>query len=278
MKRALRNTLLAALLMPTALLAAERNDLSSCYDRSGLSEFKGPASGRQLVVVVDQTIPMPQDIQRAAWDKIGRFVQPGDQVKLYTFSAFVPGEYMRLITDVTLDTAPAADQRDAMSMSKLRKLDTCLKGQNKAFVAGVGGLFVKALREAKSDLPKSEIMHALRVVGEDMRQQPAKERVLFLISDMLEHSDYTSFYASDKISNLNVDKELKLAGDKHLFADLDQARVYVTGAGLVTDKVKHAYRSGKTMGLINDFWKNYFASSNANLMAFGAPSLNVDLH
>ena len=267
MKRALRNTLLAALLMPAALLAAERNDLSSCYDRSGLSDFKGPASGRQLVVVVDQTIPMPQDIQRAAWDKIGRFVQPGDQVKLYTFSAFVPGEYMRLITDVTLDTPPAADQRDAMS-----------KGQNKAFVAGVGGLFVKALREAKSDLPKSEIMNALRLVGEDMRQQPAKERVLFLISDMLEHSDYTSFYASDKISNLNVDKELKLAGDKHLFADLDQARVYVTGAGLVTDKVKHAYRSGKTMGLINDFWKNYFASSNASLMAFGAPSLNVDLH
>ena len=157
MKRALRNTLLAALLVPAALLAAERNDLSSCYDRSGLSEFKGPASGRQLVVVVDQTIPMPQDIQRAAWDKIGRFVQPGDQVKLYTFSAFVPGEYMRLITDVTLDTPPTAEQRDAMSMSKLRKLDTCLKGQNKAFVAGVGGLFVKALREAKSDLPKSEI-------------------------------------------------------------------------------------------------------------------------
>ena len=50
-----------------------------------------------------------------------------------------------------------------------------------------------------------------------------------------------------------VDKELKLAGDKRLFADLDQARVYVTGAGLVTDSVKHAYRSGKTMGLINDF-------------------------
>ena len=231
MKRALRNT----------LLAAERNDLSSCYDRSGLSEFKGPASGRQLVVVVDQTIPMPQDIQRAAWDKIGRFVQPGDQVKLYTFSAFVPGEYMRLITDVTLDTPPTAEQRDAMSMSKLRKLDTCLKGQNKAFVAGVGGLFVKALREAKSDLPKSEIMNALRVVDKKI-------------------------------------EEVKLAGDKHLFADLDQARVYVTGAGLVTDKVKHAYRSGKTMGLINDFWKNYFASSNASLMAFGAPSLNVDLH
>ena len=174
MKHVLRNTLLAALLLPAALVAAERNDISSCYDRSGLSDFKGPASGRQLVVVVDQTIPMPQDIQRASWDKISRFVQPGDQIKLYTFSAFVPGEYMRLITDVTLDTPPAADQRDAMSMSKLRKLDTCLKGQNKAFVSGVGGLFVKALREAKSDLPKSEIMNALRLVGEDMRQQPAK--------------------------------------------------------------------------------------------------------
>jgi hypothetical protein len=36
-------------------------------------------------------------------------------------------------------------------------------------------------------------MNALRKFGEDMGKSGQGEHVLFLISDMLEHSDYTSF-------------------------------------------------------------------------------------
>jgi hypothetical protein len=278
MKRMLRNTLLAAMLLPAAVMAAERNDMASCYEASRLTEFKPAPSGRQLVIIVDQTIKMPDDIQRSAWEKIDRFVQPGDQVKLYTFSAFVPGEYMRLLADVTLEV-PASDAvRNDMSMSKLRQLDACMKTQKPAFVRGVGGLFVKAMREANNDNPKSEILHALREVGADMGRQPSSERVVFLISDMLENSDYASFYANSAIQNLNVAQEIKKASDKGLFADLGGARVYVAGAGLVTDSIKQKYRSGKTMDLLNQFWTSYFDKSTAKLEAFGAPMLNVDLN
>jgi len=45
----------------------------------------------------------------------------------------------------------------------------------------------------------------------------------------------------------------------------------------VTKDVKQAYRSGKTIQALEGFWKGYFAGSNAQLVAFGAPSLNVDL-
>lgn len=277
MKSMLRSLFCAALLLPAAVMAAERNDLGSCYDQTKLSEFKPQPSGRQLVVVVDQTIKMPEDIQKASWEKIVRFVQPGDQVKLYTFSAFVPGEYMRLKADVTLDSPQDDEVRNQMPMNKLHKLDGCLKNQNKQFNQGFGGLFVKSLRDANNDIPKSEIMHAMREIGEDMREQPAKERVVFLLSDMLEHSDYTSFYASNKIANLNVDKEIKLAESKGLFANLDNAKVYVAGAGLVTDSVKQAYRSGKTMDLLKQFWASYFSHSSATLEAFGMPMLNAEI-
>ena len=271
--------LILALALPCAALAAERNDLQSCYARNGLSEIKPAGTGRELVVIIDQTIPMPEDLQRSSWGQIDRFVQAGDRVKLYTFSAFLPGEYLRLTYAGELDMPLEGEVRDDVNMRKLRGLDQCLTTQKKAFQAGFGKQFVNGLRQARQDIPKSEIMNSLRKVGEDMqREQGVNDRVVYLISDMLEHSDYTSFYAANQIKQLDVSKELKLAQSKGLYADLQGSRVYVSGAGLVTDAVKHAYRSGKTMGLINDFWKNYFASSNASLMAFGAPSLNVDLH
>ncbi|MCI0913082.1 MULTISPECIES: hypothetical protein [Pseudomonas] len=274
----LAKALILALALPCAALAAERNDLQSCYTRNGLADIKPAASGRELVVIIDQTIPMPEDLQRSSWGHIDRFVQPGDRVRLYTFSAFLPGEYQRLVYAGELDMPLQGDVRDDVNMRKLRALDLCLATQKKAFQAGFGGLFVKGLRDARQDIPKSEIMNTLRRVGEDMsKEQGVQERVVYLISDMLEHSDYTSFYAANQIKQLNVSNELKLAQSKGLYADLQGARVYVSGAGLVTDAVKHAYRSGKTMDALNDFWAQYLNASNATLEGFGTPSLSTDL-
>jgi len=274
----LAKALILALALPCAALAAERNDLQSCYTRNGLADIKPAGSGRELVVIIDQTIPMPEDLQRSAWGQIDRFVQPGDRVRLYTFSAFLPGEYQRLVYAGELDTPLQGEVRDDVNMRKLRGLDQCLATQKKAFQTGFGGLFVKVLREARQDIPKSEIMNTLRRVGEDMgKEQGIQERVVYLISDMLEHSDYTSFYAANQIKQLNVGNELKLAQSKGLYADLQGARVYVSGAGLVTDAVKHAYRSGKTMDALNDFWAQYLNASNATLEGFGTPSLSTDL-
>lgn len=274
----LAKALILALALPCAALAAERNDLQSCYTRNGLADIKPAASGRELVVIIDQTIPMPEDLQRSSWGQIDRFVQPGDRVRLYTFSAFLPGEYQRLVYAGELDMPLQGEVRDDVNMRKLRGLDQCLATQKKAFQAGFGGLFVKGLRDARQDIPKSEIMNTLRRVGEDMsKEQGVQERVVYLISDMLEHSDYTSFYAANQIKQLNVSNELKLAQSKGLYADLQGARVYVSGAGLVTDAVKHAYRSGKTMDALNDFWARYLNASNATLEGFGTPSLSTDL-
>ena len=40
----------------------------------------------------------------------------------------------------------------------------------------------------------------------------------------------------------------------------------------MTDAVKHAYRSGKTMDALGDFWSQYFEHSHATLVNFGAPN------
>lgn len=271
--------LITALLLAVAAnaSAADRNDLPSCYTKARLGDQRAPVSGRLLNVVVDQTIPMPEDIQRAAWGNISRYVGPGDQVRLYSFSALVPGQYVRLLFAGTLDAPIAAAQRDDIDMNKLRTFDACMAQQKAQFESSFGRQFVAALRGATADLPKSEIMFALREVAGDQAKIAAQSRILLVVSDMLEHSDYTSFYAANKIRDLNPPQELAKAEKNGAIGDLHGARVYVTGAGLITDAIKQNYRSGKTMDALETFWRGYFEKSDATLADFGKPMLNVDL-
>lgn len=269
----------ALLLCLPALVQAggERNDIPDCYGYAKVNEFRQPGSGRELTVIVDQTIPMPDSIQKTAWGQINRFVAPGDRVRLYSFSAFLPNQFMQLRFAGELNQPLEGKVRDSIGMQSLRSFDKCVAEQQAFFRKKFGQAFVSSLREASEDIPRSEIFHSLRDIGEDLARQPAEERVILLLSDMLENSDFGSFYANNRIRDLQPQGELRRVSDKQLFADLQGARVYVAGAGLVTKDVKQAYRSGKTMELLHSFWKDYFEGSNANLVAFGSPSLNIDL-
>lgn len=269
--------LLALLCLPLLAQAGERNDIPDCYSYAKVGEFRQAASGRELTVIIDQTIPMPESIQKASWAQIQRFVQPGDKVRLYSFSAFLPGQFMQLLFAGELNQTIGEKTRANVGMQSLRTFDTCLSEQRTFFDKKLGQVFVNTLRGASEDVPRSEIFHSLREIGNDLAREPAKDRVILLISDMLENSDFGSFYANNRIRDLQPEAELKRIADKHLFADLQGARVYVAGAALVTKDVKQAYRSGKTIQSLETFWKGWFEGSNAQLAAFGAPSLNVDL-
>lgn len=270
--------LIALLLcLPALAQAGERNDIPDCYGYAKVDEFRQPGSGRELTVIVDQTVPMPESIQKAAWGQINRFVAPGDKVRLYSFSAFLPEQFMQLRFAGELNQPLAGKVRDSVGMQSLRSFDKCVAEQQAFFRKKFGQAFVSTLREASEDIPRSEIFHSLRDIGSDLAGQQADQRVILLLSDMLENSDFGSFYANHRIRDLHVQAELKRVAEKQLFADLQGARVYVAGAGLVTKDVKQAYRSGKTMELLQDFWQGYFEGSNASLAAFGSPSLNVDL-
>lgn len=256
---------------------AERNDIPDCYSYAKMDEFRQASSGRELTVIVDQTVLMPDSIQKAAWGQIDRFVESGDKVKLYSFSAFLPTQFMQLHFAGELNTVLLEKTRDSVGTQSLRTFDKCLAEQKTFFRKRFGSEFVAVLRAASEDIPRSEIFHSLRDIGADLRSSPAQERVILLMSDMLENSDFGSFYANRRIRDLKPEAELEKIGRDQLFADLDGARVYVAGAGLVTKDVNQAYRSGRTVELLEAFWSGYFKGSKAELVAFGAPSLNVDL-
>lgn len=274
----LKSLLALLLCLPALAQAGGRNDIPDCYGYAKINQFRQAGSGRELTVVIDQTVLMPQSIQKAAWGQINRFVAPGDKIRLYSFSAFLPNQFMQLRFAGELNSPLEGKVRDSIGMQSLRTFDKCVAEQQAFFRKKFGQAFVSTLREASEEIPRSEIFHSLRDIGSDLARQPASDRVILLLSDMLENSDFGSFYASNRIRDLQPQAELKRVGKKQLFADLQGARIYVAGAGLVTKDVRQAYRSGKTMEQLQSFWQGYFAGSNASLAAFGSPSLNVDLH
>ncbi len=273
-----RNLIFAALLgLSAGAHGTERNDIPDCYSHAKVNEFRQAGSGRELTVIIDQTVLMPESIQKSAWGQIDRFVAAGDKVKLYSFSAFLPTQFMQLHFAGELNAALPEKTRDSVGMQSLRALDKCIAEQKTFFHKRFGSEFVAALRGASEDIPRSEIFHSLRDIGADLRTSPAQERVILLMSDMLENSDFGSFYANKRIRDINPEAELEKIAKDHLFADLDGARVYVAGAGLITKDINQAYRSGRTVELLEAFWSAYFQESKAELVAFGAPSLNVDI-
>ncbi|MEN4930950.1 hypothetical protein ABEI22_17810 [Erwinia billingiae] len=258
--------------------AADRNDIPSCYHYSKLDAERPAESGRELVIVVDQTVKIPQDLKKSVWQHVIRYVQPGDRVVMYQFSALLQDNYMKRVFDGKLE-ALFTDQkaRNNMGMESLKNLDACLIKQKQYFDQGIGKLLAASFAAEGDNIAKSEILDSLKRIAEDLKSDPAPDKSVVLVSDMLENSDFGSFYSNNQIRLLAPDKELARVTKQNLIADFSGAKVYVAGAGLIDTSAKNNYRSGKIMQQLEGFWQQYFTASNAELVSFGAPELTVEI-
>ncbi len=272
----LKSLLLALAIAPAALVAAERNEVPSCYAQAKISEFRAVPSGRMLTVVVDQTTPLTEDLQRTAWGHIKRFMKPGDKIRLYSFSAYLEGHYTRLQFAGELENPISEDIIGSVPMMGARKLDQCLKSQPKVLFQRFGKAFAGTMGKSSSDIPRSEILFSMQAIGEDIaKAEGVNEHVILLMSDMLEYSDFGSFYQANAIRNIDPAVELAKVEKQKLLADFGGARVYVHGAAFVPTQNKNGYRSGKMIQNLESFWSSYFSKSNAELAGFGNPELTI---
>lgn len=257
--------------------ANERNDLPSCYDNLRLSEFKPQVVNRDLIMLVDKTVVFPKDIVSSAISQAQRFAQPGDRVSIYSFSAFIGGEYMNLEWAGRIETAPTAQVAEDMPLMKTKSLGRCLQEQLKAAQAQIDRTVQAVAASASNEIARSEIIFTLRKVGDDIRARNMQNPRIFMISDMLENSDYLSFYAGNSIAAKDPGASLQKLTQGKLLGDFSGAQVYVTGAGITTPNIKTSYRSGDLLDQLERFWASYISASNGKLAAFGAPKLNSDL-
>jgi len=252
-------------------IAAERNDIPSCYTWAKLEAQRPALSGRELVIIVDQTVYVPESLQRSAWAHVMRYLRPGDTVRLYQFSALLVDHHLGLSFAGQLETPLEGKLRNRIGSDDLKKLDGCLKQQMGYFHQSFGKIFAGSFFATEnSKVVYTELLSSLQKIGDDMVARPVDDRVVLLISDMLENSKTTSFYGAGKIRDIDPQAELKKASP--FVTNFAGARFYVHGAGVVG-----GYLPGETLSRLEQFWRAYLTQSNASLQGFGTPELTMDL-
>lgn len=263
----------------SAYAAAPQNKVPSCYAANPKIGQKSPAPQRWLYLVIDQTVMLDGNLKQSLADIVKHNLQPGMGFSVFSFSAFSQGRYMEHLATGILETTIADKKvRDDISVPALQKFDACMKGQYnyglKLALDSVG----KALQASSADLAKSDVVSSLTEISHLVKENPVENKQILLVSDMLENSTISSFYAKNAVRKVDAEKELKTVEANHLLGDFAGAGVYVMGAGMMPEqkdaKGKNVqYRDPKMLAALKQFWEGYFSRSNAKLEEFGAPEL-----
>ncbi|HEX5344299.1 MAG TPA: hypothetical protein VFX55_17540 [Duganella sp.] len=266
--------LLLQLCLAGAALAGNTDAVRSCQDKQ-LPPF--PPSARELLVVIDQTTPLSPALQQAVANNIKPFLVAGNSFSIVVFSAYTQGHYTDLLASGKLEAALPADARNDIAKPLLAKLDLCQQRQPQQAAQAAGQALRQAYQGTSGNIAKSDIYASLKAISSVIKQSGAPDKVVLIVSDMLENSSVANFYADQgkAVRNVVPARELRAVEDNRLLADFGGARVYVIGAGLLSDDAVHSksYRDPKTMQSLQAFWSEYFNKSNARLVEFGQPAL-----
>ena len=267
------SALVLAGLLSTASVAAA-NIIPSCYDLVDTDQLSPPIE-RGLLVVVDNTIEFDKALQKESFEKIVRFMNEGDRVVIVSFSAYVKDQYTRVRADARLDRKLSRDAAFTVPKRKLKELERCLNGQKRSLARVVGTALEAIYAESSNDLPNTELAATLaKTSREILPALGATETYLLVVSDMMEHSDVTSFYQAGNIRTIDPEAEIRIVESSGVEAIYPGTVAYVIGAGYTgTGK----YRSATVMRAVEDFWRLYMERAGGRLETFGTPSMFGDI-
>jgi len=192
------------------------------------------------------------------------------------FSAFAQQKYTSVVMHGLLEETVPGSARDSISVRKLNAFDECMQGQLSYGVGNARKLMQQTMATATSNLQKSDVIGSLKSASDILRASPTKDRVIVMVSDMLENSSISSFYANSGVRQLDPAAELAKVQKSEMLGDFGGARVYVMGAGTIPEDGKNAkgiYRDPKTMQSLQKFWAGYIEKSGGILVEFGQPEL-----
>ncbi|MEM5426332.1 hypothetical protein [Paraburkholderia ferrariae] len=254
------------------------NDVPSCYAANKIAAPQ--VQYDQLIyVLVDQTVQLDATLQKSVLDNVQGMLKPGTKFVIAEFSAFSQGHYLNVLHTGVIERPIPASEEGNVVMSRLRDFHTCMQqqlvyGQRLALATTA-----QVLKSGTSTLHQSDILMALKSVSSAVAQEKATHKLVFVVTDGLENSSVTSFYARNAVRHINPAVELKKAQDNNLFGDFGSARIYLLGAGVMQPAAngstaeRNGYRDPKTLMDLKQFWSGYFSRSNAQLVEFGAPAL-----
>jgi hypothetical protein len=265
-------------LLPVASWAAVDNQVPSCYNIQGLDQ-KPPKIDKELFLLIDQTTPLDDELKRSVLSNVGQVAVPGSKFVVGKFSSFGQGRYFEILAAGAIEPGLTQDKRDSIGKKPLAEFDSCLTKQADYARKLVAGSIRKAFEGISPSLNRSDIMDSFKRLSDRIRTSEAKDKLVFLVSDMIENSSVTSFYAKNTVREIDPKKEFQLSTDHEVLPNTGAARIYVLGAGLIQapnqskSQNSEVYREPQKMIALRKFWEMYFSAGGATLEEFGAPAL-----
>lgn len=244
-----------------------------CYALLSLEKFK-PAPSRELVIVIDETTVFSPDLINTFTAKVAKTVQPGDRVSLIGFSAVSNKHHVHELASVDVDRMPEPAAERDLPVRRASDLNQCVTLQKVTKGRAIDTALRAALKRASHTIPFSEIVGAFRDIGGRLKASEAKNRVVIVATDGLQHSATLTFYDHKAIRLLDADKEATGLRARGLLSDLAGARVYVFGGGLAPPDA--GFRDQSELLALEAFWCRYIKDSGGELVAFGKPVPLVD--
>ncbi|KWF97551.1 hypothetical protein WL93_03425 [Burkholderia diffusa] len=254
------------------------NDVPSCYAANKIAPPQAPYD-QFIYVLIDQTVLLDATLQKSVLDNVQSMLKPGTKFVIAEFSAFSQGHYLNVLhTGVIERPIPPAEESNVV-MRRLRDFHTCMQQQLVYGQRLAVATTAQVLKSGTSNLDQSDILMALKSVSPAVAQEKVARKLVFVVTDGLENSSVTSFYARNAVRHINPDVELKKVQDNNLFGDFGSTRIYVLGGGVMppaangSTSERNGYRDPKTLLDLKRFWSGYFSRSNARLVEFGEPAL-----
>lgn len=248
------------------------NQIPSCY-AANKTEVTAPAIQHEVFILIDETTVLDESLQKALFSITQSTIAPGVKFSILSFSAFAQGRYLSIKASGVLELPLPKEARSSVGGKVLKNFDACMAGQAHYGLNLAAKAEKSILQTASSDLQKSDVLASIAEVSRLVKNSTIQKRTVLIVSDMLENSTISSFYANNSVRRIDPTKEMNIASKEKMLGDFSGADIYVMGAGVVPENGKAVYRDPKTMQALKSFWQSYFLKSNAKLVEFGEPAL-----
>jgi len=271
-KPLLASLLLAACMIPLGAHAGTGSDIPSCYSANKI-EIAAPAIQHEIFFLIDETTMLDENLQAALFSITQSRVKPGVKFSILSFSAYAQGRYLSQKLGGILEQPLPKDARASIGVKVLKNFDACMAAQARYGLDNALKAEKTILQSATSDLSKSDVLASIAEMSHLVKESTIPKRTVLIVSDMLENSSISSFYAKNSVKRIDPSKEMKIVTHEKMLGDFSGADIYVMGAAIVPETGRTVYRDPKTTAALKDFWAEYFSKSNGNLVEFGMPAL-----
>lgn len=232
---------------------------------------------RDIWVIIDRTAVLPAPVQASAITKLRKALQPGDRIQLLGFSSLQGEEFTQRRLDATLSSALTDQERYELPKRTVSQLEKCLVEQERRVHAALQQQMAALLSAPLTQAANSDVLLALSDVSQQLvALSTAERRMVLIISDMIEHSAITSFYARKTLRRIDPAAELAKVQEAGLTARFEGADLFVMGAGALPGDTG-GYRGLPELLALRTFWEQFFEQSGGQLKGWGQPELLMEL-